>query len=504
MSDSARSDGSARRAEVGRTTPIVAPSVLVLVASLLAAPLGAQTGRVQGTIKESARPRGVKGASVMIARLDPDPPLAFGTKPDEQGRYHFDAVPVGRYMIQLTHEALDSLELSLPASEVFIAEGRTAEVGFSLPTSLALRDAVCRGLTLGKETGAVTGHVYDADTEQPLANANVALSWTDLAFDRKTLHPNREQHDNWVRTGPRGEYRICNVPVGSWLLVQLQYQGRAGNPVRVTVSPDEAVVVRNLSLSVSEAPTLGRLDSAGATVRGLDSEPSPGDSLVDGLYLTGTAVVTGVVLGDDGRPLADVEVRVVNARPVTRTDAAGRFTLNNLPSGTQLLAVRRIGYLVGDVAVELRPNRTVSQNVLLRRVVSLDSMRVVARRSRYADFEYRRRNSPSGRFLTAGDLTRQHATELAPVIQHVGGFTVAGFGPNAQVYSTAAKAGRPNCKEVNVVIDGVDQATINMVPPHDIAAVEIYPEAAGAPGQYRAECGLIVIWTKKWRATPPT
>jgi hypothetical protein len=194
----------------------------------------------------------------------------------------------------------------------------------------------------------------------------------------------------------------------------------------------------------------------------------------------------------------------VNARPTTRSDAAGRFTLNNLPAGTQLLAVRRIGYLVGDVAVELRANRTVNQNILLRRVVSLDSMRVVARRSRFADFEYRRRNSPVGRFLTARDLAKEHATELAPVIQHIGGFRVVGFGPNTQLFSTAARAGRPNCKEANVVIDGVDQATINMVPPHDIAAVEIYPEAAGAPAQYRAECGLIVVWTKKWRATPPT
>jgi hypothetical protein len=492
-------EGHAHRgAPVGRVLPIVA-------SLLLAVPLAAQTGRIQGTIKETARPRGVKGASVMVARLDPDPPLAFGAKPDEQGRYHFDSLPVGRYMIQLTHEALDSLELSLPASEVFISEGHTAEVPFSLPTSLALRDAVCRGLTLGKETGAVTGHVVDADTEQPLANADVALSWTDLSFDRRTLHSTTEQHDNWVRTGARGEYRICNVPVGSWLLIQLQYQGRAGNAVRVSVSPEEAVVVRNLSLSVTEAPTLKVLDSVGATVRGLDTEPSPDDSLRDGLFLTGTASVGGVVLGDNGRPHDDVEVRVLNARPVARTDAAGRFTLNNLPSGTQLLTVRRIGYLVGDVAVELRPNRTASQNVLLRRVVSLDSMRIVARRSRrYADFEYRRKNSPTGRFLTAGDLAKEHATELAPVIQHVGGFAVVGFGPNTQLFSTAAKASRPNCKEVNVVIDGVDQATINMVPPHDIAAVEIYAESAGAPGQYRSECGLILVWTKRWRSTPPT
>ena len=506
MSADAMSGGVGQRAcacaRAGHVLPLVASLLLAAAPGLVAQ--SAAAGRIQGTIKEAGRQRGVKGASVMVARLDPDPPLAFGAKPDEQGHYQFDALPVGRYMIQLTHEALDSLELSLPAQEVFVSAGQTVVVPFTLPTSLALRDAVCRGLTLGKQTGAVTGHVMNADTDQPLANADVAISWTDLSFDRKALRTSTEQHDNWVRTGPRGEYRICNVPIGSWLLLQLQYGGRAGNAVRVTVSGDEAVAVRDLSLSVVEAPTLAALDSAGATVRGLDREPSVDDSVSGGLYLSGTATVSGVVLGEGGRPLGDVEIRVVNARPTTRTDAAGRFTLNNLPSGTQLLSVRRIGYLVGDVAVELRPNRTVSQNILLRRVVSLDSIRVVARRSRYADFEYRRRNSPVGRFLTANDLAKQHATELGPVIQRVGGFTVVGFGPNTQVYSTAAKMGRPNCKEVNVVIDGADQATINMVPPHDIAAVEVYPEAAGAPGQYRSECGLILIWTKKWKATPPT
>ena len=471
-----------------------------------ATPLAAQSaahGRIEGTIKEAARPRGVKGAMVTLARLDPEPVVSFGVRPDERGHYELDSVPAGRYMIQLLHATLDSLELSLPASEVFIAPGRTAEVPFSLPTSLALRDAVCRGLALRKETGAIFGHVVDADTERPLANADVAISWKEISFDRKTLRSTAEQHDNWVRTGPRGEYRICNVPVGSWLLIQLQYAGRAGNAVRVSVSGDEAVVVRDLSLSVAAAPTLAALDSVGATVRGLDLENAPDDS-VSGLFMTGTASVSGIVRGDGGRPLDDVEIRVVNARPVARTGRDGLFTLNNLPSGTQLLAVRRIGYLIGDVAVELRPDRTVRHDVLLRRVVSLDSIRIVARRSRFADFEWRRKNSTSGRFLTANDLAKRHATELAPIIQQVGGFTVVGSGPNAQAISTAAKMSRPNCREANVVIDNIDRAAINMVPPHDIAAVEIYAEAAGAPGQYRSECGLILIWTKKWRSTPPT
>jgi hypothetical protein len=210
------------------------------------------------------------------------------------------------------------------------------------------------------------------------------------------------------------------------------------------------------------------------------------------------------VRGEAGRPLGDVEIRVVNARPMTRTDDFGRFALSGLPAGTQLLAVRHIGYLIGDIAVELRSGRSVRQDVLLRRVVSLDSIRIVARRNRYADFEYRRRNSPVGRFITAGEIAKQHPSDLGILVQHLGGFNIVGVGPFALVYSNSARAGRPNCKEANVVVDGVDQASVNFIPPSEIAAMEVYPEAAGAPGQYRAECGLILIWTKKYGATLPT
>jgi len=495
--------------------------IATLVASLgYAAPLAAQQttsvapagmGRVQGTIRETMRPRSVRDASITLARLEPEPSVSFGTKPDAKGHYQLDSLPAGRYMIQLSHQVLDSLELALPAEEVFVIAGKTLEVPFNLPSGAELREAVCRGLTVRRETGAVFGRVVDADNEHPLANADVAITWTELAFDRKTLRASPEQHDASVRTGPRGEYRICNIPTGSWVLIQLQYGGHAGNAVRLSVSGEEAVVVRNLSMSVASAPTLALLDSVGATVRGLDSEPTPGDTApppgdtVPKLLLTGDAAVSGIVRGGEGQPLPDVEIRVVNARPTTRTDAAGHYSLSGLPAGTQLLAVRRIGYLVGDVAVELRGGRMAHQDVVLRRVVSLDSMNVVAKRRKpFADFEYRRRNNPMGRFVTASDIEHYHPTEMGIFIQRLGGFRIDGVGPEARVYSTSARAGRPNCKEANVVIDGVDQAQVNTVPPVEIAAMEVYAEAASAPGQYRAECGLILIWTKKYGATPPT
>ena len=43
---SARSDGRARRADIGRTGSTRASTALLLVASLFAAPIGAQTGRI--------------------------------------------------------------------------------------------------------------------------------------------------------------------------------------------------------------------------------------------------------------------------------------------------------------------------------------------------------------------------------------------------------------------------------------------------------------------------
>jgi len=481
---------------LGCATPLVAQETTSVATT--------GVGRVHGTIRETMRPRSVRDASITLARLDPEPSVSFGTKPDARGHYQLDSLPAGRYMIQLNHLVLASLELALPAEELFVVAGKTIEVPFNLPSGADLREAVCRGLTVRRGTGAVFGRVVDADDEHPLANADVAISWTELAVDRRTLRANAEQHDGSVRTGPRGEYRVCNIPTGSWVLIQLQYAGHAGNAVRVSVSGDEAVVVRNLSMSFAGAPTLATLDSVGATVRGLDSEPTADDT-VPQLLLTGNASVSGVVRGAEGQPLPDVEIRVVNARPTTRTDAVGHYTLSGLPGGTQLLAVRRIGYLIGDVAVELRSGRVAHQDVVLRRVVSLDSLNVVAKKRKpFADFEYRRRNNPMGRFLTADDIARIHPTEMGIVIQRLGGFHIVGVGPDARVYSTSARAGRPNCKEANVVIDGVDQAEVNTVPPSEIAAMEVYAEAASAPGQYRAECGLILIWTKKYDTTPPT
>jgi len=97
----------------------------------------------------------VRDASITLARLDPEPSISFGAKPDAKGHYQLDSLPAGRYMIQLNHQVLDSLELALPAEELFVVAGKTIEVPFNLPSGADLREAVCRGLTVRRGTGAV-------------------------------------------------------------------------------------------------------------------------------------------------------------------------------------------------------------------------------------------------------------------------------------------------------------------------------------------------------------
>ena len=86
---------------------------------------------------------------------------------------------------------------------------------------------MCAGVKLGKGRGAVAGHAVDADTEEPLANAQVVVAWTEVQVDRKTLRPMRLERSGTVRTGPRGEYRLCGVPTDRWLVLQLQQGERS-------------------------------------------------------------------------------------------------------------------------------------------------------------------------------------------------------------------------------------------------------------------------------------
>jgi hypothetical protein len=455
-------------------------------------------GRLEGTVSERIPSRALSAASVAVARLDTES-VALSASPDANGRYQIAPLPPGRYLVQVSAPVLDSLELALPSRELRIAPGESVQADFALPFGGTLRDAVCAGLTLDKGKAVVAGRAVDADNDAPIAGGDVVVSWSALAVDRVNLTTTMQDHAARVRTGARGEYRLCGVPTDTWLILQLQHAGRAGAAVRVSVTEEEGAVVRNLSLSGTSSATLATLDSAERTVPAM-----AGDSAMTELGLTGTAGVSGIVRGRGGQPLGNAEVRVRDAAASALTNEAGRFVLSRLPAGTQVMLVRHIGYEVTEIPVELRAGRSVAHDIQLTRAVSLDSIRVVAMRSMYSEFEYDRHAYILGKFLTLDDIEKKKPTDVSDLFANLGGFTVVGQGKNAFVASDVAKFSHPSCGSVRVVIDGLEHASINDVLPSEVVGVEAYRMGEFAPGVYavRGACGVVIIWTKASARNP--
>jgi hypothetical protein len=462
-------------------------TLALLVLALGSRPLHAQSafGRVEGTVTDSMHARWPEGASVLAIRAEP-PEHSGGASVDNRGRYRIDSLPAGRYVVELSSPFLDSLEITLPPREVIVEPSRTVRLDFAFPSGRTLRAGACPGLALPAGTGALIGRVVDADTDAPLTDARVAVAWRETTIDRKTLTPHVAERSGAVATDSLGRYRLCGVPTDDWIVVQVQRGGRAGSDVRVMVPDSAGVGVRNLSVSATASrPIFAPADSAS-------------DSTVTLPPLTGTASVSGVVRGVGGLPLGEAQVRVLGARGTAVSDARGRFSLDDLPSGTQVLEVRRIGYLLAQQPVELRSGRTVTQDVQLRRIVTLDSIRVLAQRSRYREFEFNRKANRFGKFFTVDSVEQRHPLYTSDLFRMTPGFKVAGFALDAVVKSSrgASSISKGECSP-NIVIDGMPHQEINLISPSDVGAMEIYRPGEPGPLQYNEGCGVIVIWSKR-------
>jgi hypothetical protein len=457
---------------------------LVCIASPLAAQ-SAGTGRLEGTITDSVHARPLASASVLAIRVDTQPSASAGATTDARGRYRLDSLPAGRYIVEFASAFLDSLEIIVPPREVTIVAGQMARADFALPSGRTLRAAACPGLTLPPETGAVVGRVVDADTDEPLVGATIAAAWYELSVDRTTLQPSNVQKSGAVPTDSLGRYRLCGVPTDSWLVVQVQHRGRAGSEVNVMVPDSAGVFMRHLSLSTASSYPIATSPAASADTGAAS-------------FLSGTASISGVVRGVGGLPLAEAQVRVLGAQTAAVSDGRGRYALGDLPSGTQVLEVRRLGYLLAKQPVDLRAGRPVAQEVRLQRIVTLDSMRVLAQRSRYREFEEHRKRGGFGTFLAAEDIERRHPFQASDLFWYLPGFKVTGFGLDAKVVSARGMSSLMGGQcVVNVVIDGMQNQDINLIHPSTIGAMEVYREGQPAPVQYRGSCGVIVIWSKR-------
>ena len=482
----------------------IVTAVTALTLLIEGSPLIAQqtrNGGLEGRISHWILSRSVQAAQVSLVHLESDTASTITARVDGNGRYRLDSLPAGRYLVQVSHPTLDSLDVTLPPGQLQIAPGKPSRSDFSFPSGERLRTMVCPGVALGPEKAVVAGHVIDADTEAPLVGAQIVAAWNEISIDRKTREIVMQEKQAVVSTRRSGEYRLCGVPAAKSLTLQLQHAGHAGTATRLTVSAEEGVVVRDFSLSIRSAPTIAALDSLERLASTIlpDSRNGAGPARPE-LELTGDAALTGTVRTASGQPVANAEVRVRHGRAFALTDESGRFVLGGLPSGTQMLLVRQLGYAVAELPVELRASRSLDVRVQMTRAVTLDSVRVLASpRPSLAAFEHNRKTNLLGRFLTLADIQRSKAKKTSDLLPLLGGQVMLGRGRRVKMMETDYDPpGTHSCKDANVVIDGVDGQAVDDVQPNQIAGIELYKDAAAAPLEYagRANCGLIVIWLR--------
>src|SRR5687768_10012035 len=417
---------------------------------------------VRGLAFDSLRGQPLSGATVAILGVSQN------AITDARGRFRFERVPAGVHMFVVHHVALDSIGLSglkrrAPVTEV------QSEVTLAVPSFASLWAAMCGDRPAPPDSGFIYGTIRDVRSRTPVADATVDLTWFDLRYGKlKGL----EQKSLRLETSSdsTGSYGICGVPNVSW--VRIAAGAASGASGRIDLGPSD-LRVRRLDLLIGSA---------------MDT-----DTLRRG-------TIMGSLTELDGRPFGDARV-VVDDTAEVRAGENGRFIMRNVPVGTRQVEVFSLGMVPVMTAVDVYPDDTARVALQLRKVTTLDVVRVLSsRRGRaLAEALEERRRDGFGHMMEAGEIAR-HATlatalgEIPSLIVRQGTFDFVVFMPN----------GRGGECSPAVWIDGarMDYAALNMLHPTAVVALEVFPRTANVPLQFRqvemnSGCGVILAWTSR-------
>lgn len=117
---------------------------------------------------------------------------------------------------------------------------------------------------------------------------------------------------------------------------------------------------------------------------------------------TPSGTIRGLVLDRvGGTPIANVPVRLQDGADVVTTDAAGRFELINVPSGSRTLFVSIVGFILVKRTVQLESGQTVEVTVVLSEGTGTYSERVDVTAGRFREQE---RAVPAQQVLGSADI----------------------------------------------------------------------------------------------------
>ncbi|HKW47395.1 MAG TPA: carboxypeptidase regulatory-like domain-containing protein [Gemmatimonadaceae bacterium] len=441
------------------------------------ATLSAQ-GSIAGTITDSIHHRPLEGALVQV--VGDSSKFTKSVNSDSLGRFRFDSVPPGSYIIGFFHPALDSLGLELSPKRIAVRQGDEFHADLDIPSAWTVETQLCRGTPMRDSTGLLLGHIRDADTQQPRAGT-VTVIWVELSIGKDGMKQVRQQIP--AKSDALGWFALCGVPSDADLSASALAGDEQSGWVAIHV-PAGGLLMRDFLVS--------RADSTISVYAAGDTTPAATRVPVATLR-RGTARLSGVVRDYKGKPVNNASVSVPGTGLEARTQSTGAYSLSTLPSGTQAVEVRVIGLEPKTVSVDLARNHLTTLDITLDRPVqTLDAVKVYGTgNSRIAEFE-RRVKAGWGHILTPADIEKRHAIWTTELFRTIPGVQVArGRFGNVVLLR--------NCRPT-VYLNGMrldDSGTVDIdqiANPDEITGIEVYTSANRPVEFWGNNCGTVVIW----------
>jgi hypothetical protein len=440
---------------------------------------------VQGTVFDSVAQRPLSGAQVQFTDESTKARL-YSAVADSLGRYRIDSIPPGKYIAGFFHSAVDLLGIESPLRLVTIVAQKNNVVNLGIPDATRMLATLCGARSKNDSSGAMAGVVRDADSGLPVADARVSASWLEILVDKQKLAS--RPRSLVATTDADGGYRMCGLPGADTLFVSAASRGTSAGLLRVAVPPRG---IARQDFVVGDSTTVVPLVTDSAASAEVRAETT---------VLRGSALLSGVVLGADDKPLADAQIAVQGTGLQAKSDSSGRFSISGLPAGTFSVDARAIGKEPLDIPVQLSSVKPTTMTIRLAKPVqTLTRVLVFGRTPRtrqdLQDFEYRRM-SGLGHYYTQDDPFLKHAVELTNLLSMVPGVRIMSSGRFHQLVTMHS-----GCI-ATVYVDGVKMNTafedIDNIPPNQLAGIEVYSGALEAPAKYPSPsgCGVILLWMK--------
>jgi hypothetical protein len=420
---------------------------------------------------------------------------SFVARSDSLGHYLLDNLPAGRYHAGVLHPKLDSLGIENISREVLLHEG-TNNIPFAVPSTATLLRRVCRVPTDELKTRSLLfGHVRSARDGAAVPHASVETWWTEPLDSINTgFVRNRTAK---VSTRSDGWFAHCAIPTETTVLARAASKSDTSGTVPVRLRGEG---VSYVALTI------------GSGFRVLRQAPRDSNAFDrTSTMWRGAGSLSGTIRDDRGNPVAGADVIVAGTGIVARSGDRGRFSADSLPTGTQLLDIRAIGYEPRQLAVDVVEDGPTIVDMSLTHAVTLERVNVVATLSTKALelLEYRRtRGATAGYFMQPEEIQRRPQDQsMARLIEGLPGVHVICPYPHAcevsmhRPSSHVSRSGREACVP-SLYIDGrLDRSgDFNFLDAKHILAVEVYPREVGRPVEFadlHNNCGAVVFWTRR-------